>query len=629
MSVRVGLEDAETVLSPILNNPGHSLESLSVDLPKGRDLYVKEQCCNKVTCTDLSNGRALLDDQRKKAAAKRKDKASKGPRMVRQDDGTDREEWPCGHPTTFADFGGCYHCHRDNPPEERELSRRRIDRRQRAAQRLLVGCAPLFTPMDTNGDDQLGKKRRGKWFPVSACRIVPIDVGMSLAQWSNGKVDRYGVFHCGSVWTCPSCSQRVSVSRSAEIRDVQIAIREDGGITFMITWTIPHDRETPLKTSLDRLKRALRLFRQDKTIWKRLIEDLGYIGHVTSTEITLALKMDPRDPLTYFDNGWHVHAHSMMAFKFPGATVDSVTTMTLTEDAEHSIRIKDLMFAGWCRAVRKAGAPRDPSYEHGFDVRVAWSATTYIAKCEAMVERDDAPEPGEKQRPRWGVEAELTKSFMKEGRKKSRTPFELLDSDDPKDHELFRTYARATFGLSQIEWSRGNWDLRRRYLPGFVKESSDEDVAAAEPNWEFADERRATGGDHVVEQVFIARDDCWRARRLGRNAMARAIADVDGGGCESLEDALRQNGFVVERVEAEHVGQRLVLDDDLCPMTKREYVWVGNDESEWTELQWVDVMEDVYIPKMVWVSFPDRPQSDHTPKASADLPQITAADLPF
>ena len=633
MSARVGFEDAETVLAAMVMDPCQPQGSLSVDLPKGGDLYVKEQCCSHDSATDLSaavvtpvifgnaelcRAREQRLEQGKKARAKRKASALPKPSMVLVD-GKLVEQWPCGHATSFADFSGqCYHCVLESPPPpEKELSRRRIDRRQRAAQRYLVGCAPLYTPHDTNNDAQLDAPRRGKWYPVTACRIVPLDVGMSLEQWSSGKVDRHGVFHCGSVWTCPSCSQRVAVSRSSEIREVQIKIDEAGGITVMITWTIPHDRETPLAVSMDRLKAAFRKFRQDKTVWKRLIKDCGYLGHVTSTEITLALKMDPLDPLTFFDNGWHCHAHTMMGFRFDGAKA-----MTMLEEAAFSIKLKDIMFASWSRAVLKAGAPRPPSEQHGFDVRPAWSATTYIQKMEEIRPKDAAPT-----KPRWGIEAELTKSYMKEGRKKSRTPFELLDSDDPRDRELYRDYARATFGRSQIEWSRGKWSLRKQFL-GDAVELSDEQAASADPKWEFADER-TSGDDHVVEQVFIARDDCWRARKAGRNAMARAIADVDGGGCDSLEQALRENGFVVERVEPAYVRKRLKLDEDFVPVTEKRFVWVGNDDREWTELQTFDVTEDVYIPKMVWVTFPQRLPSSSLREVPVDPLAITAADCPF
>ena len=641
MSAHVAFLDADVLSAAVLNT--NNLQGpLSVDLPKAGDLPVKEHCCSHDSAPDLpavADRRSIVGDadlsrardqrleQGKKARAKRKARAMLKPSTVLVG-GKLVEKWPCGHATSFADFGDqCYHCVLENPPVERELSRRRIDRRQRAAQRYLVGCAPIYTPHDTNNDAQLDAPRRGKWYSVTACRIVPLDVGMSLEQWSSGKVDRHGVFFCGSTWTCPSCSQRVAVTRSAEIRDVQIAIDQVGGITVMITWTIPHDRETPLTVSMDRLKVAFRKFRQDKTVWNRLIEECGYLGHVTSTEITLALKMDPLDPLTFFDNGWHCHAHTMMGFRFEGAKA-----MTMLEEAAFSIKLKDIMFASWSRAVLKAGAPRAPSEQHGFDIRPAWSATTYIQKMEEI-----RPKDINAVKPRWGIEAELTKSYMKEGRKKSRTPFELLDSDDPKDRELYRQYARATFGRSQIEWSRGKWSLRKQFLDD-AAELSDEQAASADPKWEFADER-TTGGDHVVEQVFIARDDCWRARKSGRNAMARAIADVDGGGCDSLEQALRENGFVVERVRAPFVRQRVALDENLEPITKEEFVWyteeLGLDvdgdpiSREYNKLELVDVMEDVHIPKMVWVTFPERSSSPPL-RVVVDNPNaITSADCPF
>lgn len=519
MSGRVAFEDAETVLSPVGVQVPPGEEALSVDLPQAISIR-KGQCCEQ-------DSFAALFAHKK-----------------------------CGHAATYADTDDeCYECIITAEPVE--LSRRRLDRRRRAAQRILVNKHPLTTDErlsyvrskrdawaaitvdDLDDAERLGEEhrdksllkawRRGKWFPVAACCIVPRFDGMSLEQRVSGKVDRNGVFRCGSAWTCPSCCQRISVPRQQQIRDVQDAARSDGFVTAMFTFTMPHDKATSLDTGMNRMKDALRRFHSDGTGRARKAE-LGYVGHVTSTEVTLALDEE------LHDNGWHAHAHGMFVFEIEGE-------MTLAQDKVWALDVKIALFDVWRRSALAAGSSREPSFVRGFDVRVAWSSTDYIVKLPEQAKKKE--EAGKK---RWGIEAELTKSYMKEGRKKSRTPFELLDSDRPRDHELFLEYAVATYGRSQIEWSRGKNDLRKRFLGEGYADLSDEDAAIAEPDWDFADDHVKPDCDPVVERADIAAGDCWRAIKYGRNALDLAIASVDGGGALNLEIAMREEGFVLERV---------------------------------------------------------------------------------
>lgn len=533
MSAPVGFLDADALPAVGLNT-NNPKGSLSVDLPPGGDLSAKEQCCHNVRYTDLNNpcehgchacGHELLpfvDERRGWHISLSKGK-SKG--------------------KVQFDEGYCYQCSRDAPVAE--LSRHRINRRGRRAKALLVGTSPVEYHTDPSDPkvkvrvDGKVSKNKGKWYSVTACGIVPLIGSMTLAQRLSGRIDRMGVFRCGSVWTCTSCAQRISVPRANQIREVYDLSRAAGKRAFMLTGTIPHDKSTGVRLGLKRCKAAIRSFLADSTLRHRMGE-MGYLGHVIVTEITY-----PRKDAKY-DNGAHVHWHGMFVFD----QIDGKEHTTTGEDMIRATAIKMQLFRFWVQAAMKAGAPRAPSYEHGFDVSVAWSST-YLTKTHEKVKGGDSAEPSSdtpKPKPAWGIEAELTRSHLKENSKKGRTPFELLDSEDEGDVALFREYASATFGLSQVEWSRGKNDIRKMFLGENYRDVSDVIAALEDPEYVLADEAPKLLPDPVIEECDIQADDCWRARKYGRNALDRAIAAVDGGGAMSLEHALREEKFIVDHV---------------------------------------------------------------------------------
>lgn len=532
---------------------------------------------------------------------------------------------PCGHAETFADFEQdgvtvCYECVASLQIAEK--SRRKLDRRRTAAGLLLRWKSPVppAAGIGHNGGPALvedeAKQKRGKWFPVSACGIVPWGPGMSLEHRLSGRVDRHGVFRCGSIWTCPCCAQRVSVARSKEVRLIIEAAREKGYRVAMVTYTAPHDKCLPLATSIARFRDAMSRYTVQGTLRDRR-KELGYIGHLVAMEITLALDEDRHD------NGWHVHFHALEVYEGAGET-------TRQEDAAWAAEVKRAIFDPWKSSMLLAGSPRPPSFKHGVDVKAVWSATDYPVK--SPVEAEKKKEEGKK---RWGAENEMTKGYIKERSEKaqSRTPFQLLDSGDRRDEELFLEYARATFGRRQLEWSRGDRDLRRIFL-GKVDKRTDEQLAMQEPEYELPDDDKPTEPDFVIERVDIASDDAWRGRRYSRGSMDRACRDAEDGEL-SLSEALRQQGWLIDvvaeaRTDMEHVydeetGDMLfeevflyaqpavidfvyddngeyVFDPDGKPL--REVVCPGDDFE--TGIHWRPVMKPIHVPRKVVASFPAR-----------------------
>ncbi|EPR17574.1 hypothetical protein M527_16075 [Sphingobium indicum IP26] len=353
---------------------------------------------------------------------------------------------------------------------------------------------------------------------------------MTLDARVSGRVDRIGIMRCGSVWTCPECAQLVATHRAIEIKTVIERARERGCRVEMITFTLPHDLSLPAGESMRRLKDALRRFSADGSM-RRVLNELAFIGKVTSTEVTYG-----------HVSGWHIHAHAIVVFE----QQDDRET-DAKEDFARSVELKKALYPGWKRAAHAVGAGT-PHFKYGFDVRAVWSANDYIAKLpEAATAKSEAG------KGRWGAEAELSKAYMKEGRKTSRTPWEILDGADcsQEDARLFREYAAATWGRSQIEWSKGERDLRKVFLDD-LPEKVDEQLVYEEPEWVFDDEDEEMPdlGDEnlVMERIQIGSSDAWRARVYAFGSIDRACALWESGDSLSLADALAGEGWHVEKV---------------------------------------------------------------------------------
>src|SRR5690606_3133154 len=93
--------------------------------------------------------------------------------------------------------------------------------------------------------------------------------------------------------------------------------------------------------------------------------------------------------LTYGRNGWHPHFHILMF------------TDRFYQESGHTDTLTQL----WIKSCIRAGLAA-PSMEHGLDLRDGTYAEKYVSK--------------------WGLEQEMTKGHIKQGRNGSFTPFDLL-----------------------------------------------------------------------------------------------------------------------------------------------------------------------------------------------------------
>lgn len=505
---------------------------------------------------------------------------------------------------------------------EIESSRLRLNRRARRAMAVLMGKSPMGAGhRDTE---------RGKCFYTTMCGIVPLEATMALELRASGRIDSHGVFRCGSIWACPTCAQNIAVTRSRLCAAIIGAAREAGHRVVMITRTFPHDRYTPLAVSIARARDAGDRFICHGSV-RAILEQKGYVGRLSSMEITLALKEDPNDPATRHNNGWHVHFHDLYIL----AIQDGETTHE--EDQAAALQDKIDLSGYWKSSCLAAGIVIAPKieqafFDRGFSVDPVWSDTDYPFKLPEQVEKARAAAPERRVRkvcevtgdtyfdtikdvkPRWGAENELTKSYIKERAEeaKSRTPFQLLDDRDPADAALFLEYASATFGRSQVEWSRGKRDLRRVFaaaIPAHLGDASDEVLAASPPPYEFTDETKLPQGiDIVVEHADIARDDCWRARKLGRNAMGRLCALIETGRAFDLVSAARAVGFDVDVIEEAGTEAVPIYNEEGAQVRVPVFEQFGRREDDW-EIRFELKEATVYKPRRIVLNWP-KPRAD-------------------
>jgi hypothetical protein len=301
-----------------------------------------------------------------------------------------------------------------------------------------------------------GKARVGlcRWSVVSKSAGVDI-VASSYADDQGDRVHYEGLQTCGSVWSCPCCSARISETRRDEMNQLLSWARAQGYRVMMLTLTARHGRDDDLEDLLDRMKDAKQRWARHRSY--RMIKP-NMIGSVTATEVTSG------------GHGWHPHFHVIVI-------MDGDHDLTPLRDA-------------WLASLRGAGLDGTGA---GWDIRSADETGRYVAK--------------------WGAAEELTLSAKKKGRA-GRTPAQLLaassDDGDRKAGYLWSEYAKVFHGRRQLVWSRG-----LKALAG-VGEIDDQDAAQDQQQDGQTETARANIPHRVWRDDVAARRADRRAELLDR-----------------------------------------------------------------------------------------------------------------
>jgi hypothetical protein len=221
-----------------------------------------------------------------------------------------------------------------------------------------------------------------------------------------GKYSFGGIETCGNVWVCKVCATKVTEKRRQELLKAYNKHLGDGYIVGLLTLTFPHTKQDDLLDLSLKEAKATKLFKQRQG-WKKFAKDI--VGSIRGFEIT------------HGSNGWHLHSHHLVFFDKKKIT------------SAEFWRWEQGLYKAWQGACVTAGLP-EPSPMYGVDL--VFNATgEYIAK--------------------WGLDLEMTKSHLKTGKKKSKTPFQLLVSEDEADNELFKEFADVFVKKrkQQLRWS--------------------------------------------------------------------------------------------------------------------------------------------------------------------------------
>ena len=237
-----------------------------------------------------------------------------------------------------------------------------------------------------------------------------------------------GLQTCGSVWSCPVCSAKISERRRIELGAAIAMHKAQGGEVLLLTLTNRHDRRDDLGELINGQAEALRRFMRGTKAAKGWFDELESIGTIRAMEVTHGDA-----------NGWHPHYHILVFVKKQA----DLTYMARTGAAI------------WANCCRLAGL-KEPSIERGLTLQGGDYAARYVGK--------------------WGLEQEMTKGHQKKARPGGATPFDLLrrllvNKRDDRSGALFAEFARVFKGRRQLVWSKG---LKALFA---IEETSDELLA--------------------------------------------------------------------------------------------------------------------------------------------------------
>lgn len=246
-----------------------------------------------------------------------------------------------------------------------------------------------------------------------------------------------GLQTCGSVWTCPICSNRIQEVRRSEIATAMTYFYGIKKQAAMVTLTFPHTAASTLKDLLKKQSEALTHFRGGRT-WLNFKKSIGFEGLIRSLEIT-------RGP-----NGWHPHTHELW---FIDEDVDQVEFLNFVNERWLSSCIKSGLIDEHDEVKQIA------FIKHSVDIKFNCNTSEYIAKFDA--------------KEHWGVDREIAKASSKKGKLSGLHPFQLAFQGYDK---LFLEYTLAIKGKAQLFWSKGLKDKVG------INQIDDEEIAENESN---------------------------------------------------------------------------------------------------------------------------------------------------
>lgn len=259
---------------------------------------------------------------------------------------------------------------------------------------------------------------------VLGCMHMLHSNSLDVMRKSSGQAYYSGASVCGSVWVCPVCASRITLSRRDELEQ---ALRVSGFTPVMVTVTLQHYKSDHLNVLLSALNGSLRKLKAGRW-WKGFTSRYGIMAHVSGLEIVYSLQ-----------HGWHPHKHILF----------------FVDNGEIDISaFRDELTERYTGLIRESGMYA--SEYHSIDVSIGDDDISgYVAK--------------------WGLTDEVTRSNIKRGKDGSYSPFELAELAGNGERwavMAFREYVESTSGKRQMTWSHGG-----RKVLGLGRDKSDKQLA--------------------------------------------------------------------------------------------------------------------------------------------------------
>ena len=284
-----------------------------------------------------------------------------------------------------------------------------ITRRQRAKRDLAY--RRLYAARVVLGDTVRGLHGCRNWHQYDQTFVEAVQNKNKLAHYQHLQT-------CKSLWLCPLCSQAISATRRETLNRIVSEERRIGNSVALLTYTVSHRNTDSFATIRNQIVSAHAKMRSGKQ-WASLKDQTGYVGGVTSTEITNG------------SNGWHIHKHELISIS---------EHLTKSNVDGHFQKWRD----EYLYQVERAGGSAIDSI--GFDAVVAYGAIgSYVQKS--------------------GIVPELLSTGTKSARGDNLLPFQILDRcfrsnfNMPVLQNAFREYAKESHGMRQCVPSV-NWRSR-------------------------------------------------------------------------------------------------------------------------------------------------------------------------
>ncbi|MEK6789260.1 MAG: hypothetical protein AABY68_09955 [Pseudomonadota bacterium] len=276
-------------------------------------------------------------------------------------------------------------------------------------------------------------------YRVVRCGIGVMNEAQGVGIWKNTEFKSThfgGLCTCGSIWQCAVCAPKISNRRAAELAVAISRNNEEGGVTGLLTCTIPH-------AAADRCADVLQKLQQ---LFTRL--NSGRASQAFNSEFSIRGQVRAIE-FTHGFHGWHPHVHALVFSETP-----------LDWDL-----VGDEFYRRWSISAKKNFGWDLPRLS--IDFRGGNRAAQYVNK--------------------WGIENELTTGMQKQGKGNSRSPWGLLAdyaSGCQASGEKWKEFATAVsrqeqgsarlISTRQLVWSRGLKDTFK------INEVSDEEIAASQ-----------------------------------------------------------------------------------------------------------------------------------------------------